>query len=216
MGVVCKQGFLLGFLLMLACACNQDQTNYIVELCDVKERGDESLYLLSDGGETLYTSSSSDLLNYTAGQRSRVTYIKLEGKNASKDEVMIEVKYMLPVLIKDAISRESLKGVIKDPVWLINQPWYGGGYLNFEFSYGDNESSEIKHEIQLVRDSIAPNKIYMTFGHNANGDVSQKNVTALASFPLTSISGYQSADSLIVKVLEGSKYKIYRLPAIRN
>ena len=216
MCVFCKQCFFLGFLLVLASACNQDQTNYIVELCDVKERGDESLYLFSDGGETLYTSSSSDLADYKAGQRFRVTYIKLEGKNTSKDEVMIEVKYMLPVLIKDAISLESLNSAIKDPVWLINQPWYGGGYLNFEFSYGDNESSEIKHDIQLVRDSIAQNKVYMTFGHNANGDVSQKNVTALASFPLTSISGFQSADSLIVKVLEGSKYTIYRLPVIRN
>jgi len=216
MGLICKQGFFLGFLLMLASACNRDQTNYIVELCDVKERGDESFYLLSDGGETLYTSSSSDLADYKAGQRFRVTYIKLEGKNASKDEVMIDVKYMFPVLIKDAMPLESLKVAIKDPVWLINQPWYGGGYLNFEFSYGKNESSEIKHDIQLVQDSTAQNKVYMTFGHNANGDVSPKNVTALASFPLTSISGFQSADSLIIKVLEGSIYTIYRLPAIRN
>jgi len=187
----------------------------MVELCVVKERGDQSLYLLSDEGRILNPSSSLNAEKYIAGQRFRVTYIKMEGgASTSKDEAVIEIKYMLPVLIKDAVSAKDFTKKINDPIWLVSQPRPGGGFLNFEFVFALKDTT-VKHGINLVQDSFVHksnmNKMYLTFGHDANKDASSEMVTALASFPLKSITDIQRADSLIIQVLEGTKKNIYRL-----
>ena len=188
---------------------------FMVELCIVKENGDKSLYLMTDDGNVLFPSSSLDTTTYKSGQRFRVTYIKLEGKTSSEGEAIVDIKQMLPVLIKNAVSRSLFSGSVNDPVWLNYKPWFGGGYLNFEFSFDSGLTSEIQHEVQLIQDSTVQvgtsRKIYLTFGHNANGDVSSEKVTALVSFPSGSISELNQADSLIVGVLEGSKRYYYRL-----
>lgn len=208
MAFFCKTGLML-FLLSVTGACAPDEVSYKVELCDVKKYGNESFYLLSDAGNILHpsislTSSSGQ------GQRFRVTYIELEDNNAPGDEVTVQIKSMLPVLVKDAVNLSAFSGKLGDPVSLVGSPWFGGGYLNFEFSYENDEASGIKHEIHLVQDSLVQNKLYMTFGHDANGDLSKEKVTALASFPLTSIPGFEDADSLILQVRESSG-KIYRM-----
>jgi len=213
---LCKNSFTLILLIFLACSCSNTETSYLVELCVVKERGDQSLYLLSDEGHILYPSSSLDSEKYVAGQRFRVTYIKMEGgASLSKDEAVIDIKYMLPVLIKDAVSAKDFTDKnINDPIWLVSQPWPGGGYLNFEFVFGLTDTA-VKHGIYLVQDSLVHKsnmyKIYLTFGHDANKDASSAMGTALASFPLNSITDIQRADSLIIYVLEGTKEQIYKL-----
>jgi len=210
-----KRCLLLVLLLALTISCSQDETLFMVELCTVKEKGDKSLYLLSDDGNVLFPSSSMDVSTYQSGQRFRVTYIKMEGKTSSEGESIVDIKQMLPVLIKDVVSGDLFTGSVNDPLWLIYRPWFGGGFLNFEFSFDSGASTDIQHEVQLIQDSTvqvgASRKIFLTFGHNANGDVSEKSVTALVSFPLTSISDFGQADSLIVGVLEGSKRYLYRI-----
>ena len=214
---LCKNSFTLILLIFLACSCSNTETSYLVELCVVKERGDQSLYLLSDEGHILNPSSSLNAEKYVAGQRFRVTYIKMEGGvSLSKDESVIDIKYMLPVLIKDAVSAKDFTDKkINDPIWLVSQPWPGGGYLNFEFVYGRTDATVKQHGIYLVQDSLVHKlnryKIYLTFGHDANKDASSSKVTALASFPLNSITDIQRADSLIIHVLEGTKENIYKL-----
>jgi hypothetical protein len=212
-----KIGFPLIFLLFLVCSCNKDETSYLADLCVVKERGDHTLYLLSDNDIILNPSSSLDSTKYGNGQRFRVTYIKMEGKtSSSKNEELVEIRYMLPVLIRSAVAREDLTNKLDSPIWLLCKPWFGGGYLNFNFSFSYKDS-KIEHGIYLVRDSLVhetsgdKNKIYMTFGHDANGDATSITTTALASFPVTSISGIESADSLIINVLESTKYDKYRI-----
>ena len=213
---LCKNSFILIFLISLACSCSNTETSYLVELCVVKERGYQSLYLLSDEGHILNPTSSLNPEIYKVGQRFRVTYIKMAGSTSvSKDESDIEIKYLLPVLIKDAVSAKDFKDEkINDPIWLVSQPWPGGGFLNFEFSFGFTDA-EVKHGIYLVQDSLVHksnvNKIYLTFGHDANKDASSVMGTALASFPLNSITDIQHADSLIIHVLEGTKRTIYKL-----
>jgi hypothetical protein len=202
--------FLLAFLSVATIACDQNETSYIVDLCDIKEQG-STLYLFSDGGATLYPSSSLDVATYKAGQRFRVTYVKLEGNSLSGEESMVEIKDMLPVLIKDVVTPGSFTDRLADPLWLVGKPWFGGSYLNFEFTYGYSEDSDIKHSIQLVQDSVSRRKAYMTFGHNANGDAYDKKVTALASFPLSTFPERSNVDSLVIRVKEGSKNKTYRL-----
>jgi len=213
MATFCKIAYFMT-LLTMACACNEDEVNYTVEFCDVKETGDGSLYLISDAGNTLNTSTALDTA-CKPGQRFKVTYIKLEGNNLLKNEATIEVKFMMPVIVKDAVTSSSCKEIFADSLWLVDKPWYGGGYLNFEFSYKKNEAKKIMHDIRLVQDSLVHRKVYMTFGHNAHGDISQKSVIALASFPLISIPDLPLADSLILNVLEGSDKKVYKL-AVRH
>ncbi|MDD4922218.1 MAG: NigD-like C-terminal domain-containing protein [Bacteroidales bacterium] len=217
MGLFCKQSFLLVFVLMFTGACSKDQTKYMVEICDVKESGNNLLYLLSDAGRILYPSSSRDVTINMRGQRFCVTYIELEGDALSDGEAVVEIKDMLHVLVKDVVDRTLFTGTLNDPVWLVGKPWFGGDYLNFEFSYHNNADSDIEHNIELVQDSIVSSnqvkKIYMTFGHNANNDASLRMATAFFSFPTATITDIQNADSLIIRVLEGDKQQLYRLAA---
>lgn len=178
----------------------------MVELCVVKELGNQSLYLLSDEGNILYPSSSLDSVKIKAGQRYRVTYKIMVGDASKQEETVIQVAGMQPVLIKDAVSRVLFSGTINDQVWLVSKPRFGGDYLNFEFSFGYSNTN-IKHGIHLVQDSTTHENdvdiIYLTFGHDANGDSFQYKTSQLVSFPLTSIAGIHGTDSLIVTVLEG-------------
>ena len=209
-----KKSYPLILLLILVCSCSQDETSYLTELCVVKERGNKSLYLFTDDGNVLSPSTSLDFSKYSEGERYRVTYIKMKSNVSSSKESLIEIQYMLPVLIKDAIPRKDFSTKMKDPIWLTGQPWFGGGFLNFEFSFGF-EKQEIKHGIFLVQDSSVykkdVNKIYLSFGHDANKDASRIMATALASFPVNSISDIKNADSLIINVLEGSEHRIYKM-----
>lgn len=205
------------FILFLG-ACTQDDYSLKTDLCIVKESGDQSLYLLSDQGKVLCPSSSLNIETYKDGQRYSVTYKIMEGTALQKDETVVNIFNMQPVLVKDAVLIAQFSNSISDLVWLVSKPWAGGGYLNFEFSYSFSDSN-IKHGIYLIQDTIVNGKsgenIYLTFGHDANGDASISKATALASFPFTSIYGIQHADSLVINVLEGTaaspKQQIYKL-----
>jgi hypothetical protein len=203
-----NKSILLCLFIILAEACSQEdyslKTNYVVSLCVVKESSNQNLYLLSDQGTVLYPSSSLEA--ETSGQRYRVTYKIMEGASSKQDETaVVSISNMEPVLIKKVVSRTSFAGTMNDFVWLECNPWSGGGYLNFEFIF-DYSNSNIRHSIYLVQDSTgnAGQNVYLTFGHDANGDTSKYETTALASFPFSSIPGIQKADSLIIKVLGGT------------
>lgn len=199
-------------------ACNQDDYSLKTDLCVVKESGDQSLYLLSDKGKALCPSSSLSAETYKEAQRYSVTYKTMEGTASQKDETVVNIFNMQPVLVKDAVLRAQFSNSISDPVWLVSQPWIGGGYLNFEFSYFFSDSN-IKHGIYLVQETTVNGStgenIHLTFGHDANGDASTNKATALASFPFNSVSGIKYADSLVINVLEGTtanpKQKTYML-----
>jgi len=207
--------FLLAVICLLATSCSQGDyemgTSYEVTFGVVKERGDHKLYLYSDGGLSLFPSTSLDSINFKVGERYRVTYVRMNGYYTSDKEASINVSDMQRVLVKDAVPVSDFSGLLKDPIWVMNKPWFGGGYLNFEFSFSFSDS-KIKHGIYLVQDSIGmDNKIYMTFGHDANGDLPQNTTIALASFPLKSISRIDTADSLIICVPKSNAAKVYKL-----
>jgi hypothetical protein len=204
-----SRSLLLCLIIVFAEACTKEdyslKTNYVVSLCVVKESSNQDLYLLSDQGNALYPSSS--LKAETSGQRYQVTYKVMDGTSSKQDETtVVSISNMNPVLIKEVVSRSLFTGSMNDFVWLECNPWSGGGYLNFEFIFDDSDSN-IKHSIYLVQDSTgnAGKNIHLTFGHDANGDTSGHKATALASFPFSSISGIQKADSLIIKVLGGTE-----------
>lgn len=209
MSILGKSLFLV-LLLTFITSCSQDETSYHVNLCVVKEHGDESLYFLSDEGLELNPVSSLPAETYREGQRFRVTYVILGGSLSAKNKV--DVKSMFPVLIKDAVWRGDVSESYSDPVWLVGGPWCGGGYLNVEFGYDFSGTSGIKHKVQLIVDSVSKKAVFTTFGHSAEGDEGNEYVTALISFPLNTLLGGQEADSMFVNVREGDINCVYRLP----
>lgn len=205
-----KYGPLL-LLLILICSCGNDETSYQTKFCVVQERGDNTLYLHSDDGQDLNPISSLNPSIYEEDQRFRVTYIEMEGNKTLTAETGIEVVEMLPVKL---ITVGHADKSFNDPIWLVVQPWIGGGFLNFEFTF-NYARPEIKHGIFLVQDSLVQEpeggKIYLSFKHDSNEDGSSLQATAFASAPLSSISGLEKADSLIVSVQEGRVKTKYRL-----
>jgi len=201
----------LVILFLLVCSCSNDETSYQTEFCVIEERGDQSLYLHSDSGYDLNPSSSLDATIYEAGQRFRVTYIEMGTTKTLTDTKLIDVVDMLPVKIFKTLKSESQSN---DPVWLVSNPWISGGFLNFEFSFG-YQNSDKKHGIYLVKDSLVQGakggKIYLSFRHDANKDGSSVMATAFASSSLILITDYQDIDSLIINVKEGIQNKRYSL-----
>lgn len=212
--------------IFLAASCSQDETNYQSAFCVVMERGDQSLYLRSDEGVDLNTSTALDASTYKAGQRYRVTYITMVNGKINKEEQTIEVVDMLPVKILRSISIQEYQKQVNstgsgDPVWLNVTPWASGGFLNLEFTFG-YKNPDIQHSVYMVRDSMVrsneSDNLYLSFRYDANKDESSILTSAFASILLDSISlpGIQFADSLIIHVQEGVQQKDYKLAAIKD
>jgi len=206
-----RKYFPLVVLLLLVSSCSNDETSYQTEFCVIEERGDQSLYLHSDSGYDLNPSSSLDDTIYEAGQRFRVTYIEMGSMNTLSDGKLIDVVDMLPVKILKTLKSETQSN---DPVWFVCEPWISGDFLNFEFSFG-YQNSDKKHGIYLVKDSLVQGtngrKIFMSFRHDANKDGSSVTATAFASSSLVLITESLDIDSLIISVQEGLKNKRYSL-----
>lgn len=198
-------------LIVLLSSCSNDETSYQTEFCVIEERGDHSLYLHSDNGYDLSPSSSLDASIYEAGQRFRVTYIEMGSMKLLSDGKLIDVVDMLPVKIFTSLESETKS---EDPVWFVADPWISGGFLNFEFSFG-YQNSDKKHGIYLVRDSIVQGseggKVYLSFRHDANKDGTSVMATAFASSSLSLITESMDIDSLIFSVQEGRQKERYSL-----
>jgi hypothetical protein len=210
-------------LLMLCGACSEEDyslnTDYVIDYCVVQGHGSQ-LCFLSDNGGLLNPSETLDSTLYLPDDRYRVTYVALSnnGDASAAGTTIRIVGTPQAVLVKDVTQSDLFYGDLNDQIWLVDDPQFGGGFLNFEFSFGYSDSN-IKHGIYLIQDSLAQKKIYLTFGHQAYNDISSYTATALASFPLSSIVDLQKADSLIIHVLEGTssvpKVKLYSL-AVRD
>ena len=159
---------------LLLSACSNDYTDVSTEyasgLCVVKQSEGLPVYLLTDDSLQLHPVSTLDSTIYEPGNRYLVTYVLMDQLSISGSAYSAKVLDMQPVLIKDAIERANLPGTAgSDPVNLINQPWFGGGFLNFEFSFRYNDAS-IKHSVWLVCDSLTEKngckKRYLTFMHH--------------------------------------------------
>lgn len=201
----------LVIIVFLVSSCSNDETSYQTEFCVIEKRGDQSLYLHSDNGYDLNPSSSLDATIYEAGQRFRVTYIEMGSTYTLSEVKVIDVVDMLPVKIFETLKTETKSD---DPVWLVREPWIGGGFINFEFSFG-YQNPDKKHGIYLVKDSLVPNsdggKIYLSLRHDANKDGNSEMATAFASSSLDLITESLDIDSLIVRVQEGITKKTYSL-----
>lgn len=193
----------LVLLVLFATACSNydmsDYTYYESDWCVVQGRGDQ-MTLMTDERALLRPTESLDSVQFKAGDRFRVVYIPLGNQGAYSTvsaAMLVEITSLQPVLVDDVQQRGSFGGVVNDPVWINDEPFFGGGFLNFDFQFYTSDA-KIKHGIYLIQDSLVNRKIYLRFGHDAKGDSRNRTASALASFPTHSLQQTALADSLIV------------------
>ena len=212
---------LLVLVLLTATACSVDNLNnntyYESAWCVVQGRGSQ-IALVTDQKVILKPSESLDSTLYKVGDRYRVIYITLGNQayysTASTAKLVKIAGEPQPVLVEDVIQHGAYTGSVNDPVWLNAEPFFGGGFLNFDFQFR-NSHTGIKHGIHLLQDSLVNRKLYLRFGHHANGDVNGSLESALASFPTTGLQNAMNADSIIILSQGDIRLQSYRL-ALRD
>jgi hypothetical protein len=179
--------------------------------CVVQGKGNQMAFF-TDGKDILKPSESLDSTRFKAGDRYRLFFVFLgnKGSYSSSSAKLVEISNIQPVFVADALLRSRFTGTVNDPVWLNDKPFFGGGYLNFDFQFRSSDSG-IKHGIHLLQDSLVNRKIYLRFGHDNNGDEPNKTASALASFPTLSLNEASNADSLIIRWREENGYNTYRI-----
>lgn len=208
---------LLSLTLLTATACmNEDLNNstyYESAWCVVQGRGNQ-ISFFTDDKDILKPDESLDSIRFKAGDRYRVLYIPME--NQSNYSTVSGAKLVKisgepqPVLVEEVMPHAAFTGAANDPIWLNDQPFFGGGFLNFDFQFRSSDPV-IKHGIYLLQDSLVNRKLYLRFGHHANGDVTGSLAFALASFPTTGLKNASDADSLIILMRNDISYHSYRL-----
>lgn len=205
---------------LLGTGCMSDDmghyTLYDSAWCVIQGRGAQ-MTLLTDDGDLLKPSESLDSTRYKAGDRFRVIYIPLGNQgyySAASGARLVEITSFQPVLVEDVIQRNVYAGVAGDPVWVNVEPFFGGGFLNFDFQFYSSETGT-KHGIHLLQDSVSNKKVYLRFCHDAKGDVRTRIVSALASFSIASLQQVSNADSLIISMKDENFAHTYRL-ALRD
>jgi NigD-like C-terminal beta sandwich domain len=212
---------LLVLALLCATSCsNEEMSNYTYyesAWCVVQGRSNQ-ISLVTDQKDILKPSESLDSTQYKAGDRYRVIYITLGNQgyySTSSGAKLVKITgEPQPVLVEDVIQHGSFTGSVNDPVWLNAKPFLGGGFLNFDFQFR-NSHTDVKHGIHLLQDSLVNRKLYLKFGHHANGDVSGSLESALASFPTSGLQNASDADSLIILSQGDIRLQNYRL-ALRD
>lgn len=179
--------------------------------CVVQGKGNQMAFF-TDNKDILKPSQSLDSTRFKAGDRYRLFFIFLgnQGSYSSSSAKLVEIENLQPVFVADVLLRSHFNGTVNDPVWLNDKPFFGGGYLNFDFQFHSSDSG-IKHGIYLLQDSLVNRKMYLRFAHDNNGDESNKAASALASFPTKSLNQASYADSLIIKWRDEYGFNSYRI-----
>lgn len=211
---------LLVVALLTISACSNEEldiyTLYDSAWCVVQGKGNQMALVTDDKG-ILKPSETLDSLRFKAGDRYRVIYIPLAtqgGHYYATGSSLVEITSFQPVLVEDVLQRSAFSGVVNDPVWVNTAPFFGGGFLNFDFQFYSTEGS-VKHGIHLLQDSLVNRTLYLRFGHDANADGRTKVSSALASFSIGSLKHDSKADSLIIRIKSETMDKMYRL-ALRD
>jgi len=206
----------LALVLSTATSCmNYDMENYTYyesAWCVVQGRGSQIAFF-TDGKDVLKPSESLDSTRFKAGDRYRAFFIFLGGQGSYSTvsgAKLVEISNLQPVFVENVMLHSHFNGAVNDPVSLNDQPFFGGGFLNFDFQFNSSDSG-IKHDIHLLQDSLVNRKLYLRFGHDDNGDVTDKTTSALASFPTKSLKQTSDADSLIILWRDVNSDHSYRM-----
>ena len=185
-----------------------NNTSFESAWCVVQGRGSQMAFF-SDNKDILKPSESLDSTRFKAGDRYRVFFVFLGDKTVSGAK-LVEIANLQPVFVENVMFHRNFTGAVNDPIWLNDQPFFGGGFLNFDFQFYSSDTG-IKHDIHLLQDSMVDRKLYLRFGHDDNGDVTNKTASALASFPTKSLKQASDADSLIILLRDVNSDHSYRM-----
>ncbi len=204
----------LALLAMPSCM-NEDlssHTSFESAWCVVQGRGSQMTFF-TDEKDVLKPSESLDSTRFKAGERYRIFFVFFDdqGSNSSVSGAkVVEIANLQPVFVEDVMLHGNFTGEVNDPVWLNDQPFFGGGFLNFDLQFYSSATG-IQHGIHLLQDSLVNRKIYLRLGHDNNGDLTKKAASALASFPTKSLQHASDADSLIIKMRDDYGFRSYSM-----
>jgi len=156
-------------------------------------------YLIVAGGEP---ESSVKI-----GNRYSIYYSLIKPKQ--EDEVRkAEIAKMIPVTTipltyPDLVKLNSDRG---DPIEITKAFWLGGDFINVEFNFKISDKP-INHSLELHYISFDDEykELKLDFIHMANGDLPEKDLPAIVSFPLNSIYEFNRADTVLIRVMQKNR-----------
>ncbi|MFV0545876.1 MAG: NigD-like protein [Bacteroides sp.] len=191
--------------------------SFVISTIKVPDAESKDYYFLLDNGKKMFPSITDWVKGYEAkeGQRAFVLFRDLEQTTEGYD-YSIEVKRIENILTKDIIDLTAEnEAEIGDDGINTTYMWIAQGYLTIEFQYYGTNSSDKKHYINLVNNTLntEPNPdeeyIELEFRHNAEGDAPAVLGEGYVSFKLNSLAdqmeGKKGLKIRVKTIYEGTK-----------
>ena len=181
------------------------------------ENVDNGYYFGLDDGSKLYPGDTTRIDQYKVidGQRAFVYYNYLDEPKTGYD-YNIKVGQIINILTKDIIDLTAENAEkIGDNKINMTYFWIAQGYLNIEFQYLGTHSSDKKHFLNLVQNTMNHENdeegyISLEFRHNAEGDSPERIGEGYVSFKLDKIEKeMENAKGLKIRVntiYDGEKF----------
>lgn len=182
MNKIIRLGLLLAFV-MAAVSCknnNDDDRLYYSYVTVQAPTSGSELTLRRDAGAFLYVQKSyTNISNLKEGDR-LIVYYNIRGNAISgTSDYNINLRRYYVVLTKNPILQSVVDATpgedaaLGNNAAIMNDVWFGGRYLNINFSIYHNINSSVSHFINLVADDVTFDGTTLTvyFRHNAYTDL---------------------------------------------
>lgn len=189
-------------------SCKKDETLYYNNITMGNIDGD---YIVSDQGNTFEITEDLAKIDLSKFEYGRVILScdvlkKLGDKRYSIRLTNIASVLTKPVIYADSIKDENDEANIDNPI-IIQELWYGGGYINMLLQFAVKSESQTRHLMNLVyngveTDAEGTSNYSFSLRHNAFGDVPTENDVE----EYTSSYGYVSFP--IAELIDGDKAKV--------
>lgn len=181
--------------LLVTTSCNNDDDHYYVTAkywedygtVETPTAGGHYVIRRDDGAKLIVVSNNSTSFEDKIGQRYYMRYAILEDKssgNVFEKTYDISLTAVVKILTKgvvaqsfinsaaDSVSVEDSLG--NDPILYVDRAWFGGKFLNINFSYPYSPALNVAHMISLVYDDVTLDEngnTVLTLRQNAFEDV---------------------------------------------
>lgn len=163
--------------------------------------------IISDQGNTFDIVDNPLSIDLTTLEYSRVILSCDVLKETADKRYDVRLTGIGPVLTKPAVKASSITEpdselAVEDAI-IINDMWYGGGYLNMLIEFAKKSDSDTKHFINLIHDDMAEGDGYtFILRHNAYGETPTQgeiyeSSLGYVSFPIADIIDGDEADLTI-------------------
>lgn len=176
---------------------NPDDGTHVIVFGKFEERGDTPK-IKTDDNRILEVVERGGAITEDdieeADDRIRFNYSIISQSYSDSRRYKVRLHQFYPLLVKDVVrlseyDEEEEAEFGKDPIKIV-AAWFGGGYVNIEFEFEHNASSNITHYVNLVLDDVSvtsDNKVMLLLKHNLNGDNGKDIAKGIASFDFEDI-----------------------------